>query len=149
MASPPTQVRFLMVLGVSIRFSYTVITCLLITPVITGRPSKKIWQSPRYLIKSTKDHYILKGSKGIHHSSPLFTTFIHNSRKWSRRQDLNLRPLAPKASVLPDWTTPRLAVPRRLELLIPAWQASVITNFTKGPVRCLGLVDVLRSPTGT
>lgn len=54
----------------------------------------------------------------------------YNNQKWSGRHDLNMRPLGPKPSVLPNWTTPRKKwrCLRDLNPWSPAWQAGVITT---------------------
>ena len=54
---------------------------------------------------------------------------------WSEWQDSNLRPLVPKTSVLPDWTTPRyfLVTPTGFEPVTSLWKRDQITVSNMEP----------------
>jgi len=63
----------------------------------------------------------------------LFSFFALTSFKnWSGRQDLNLRPSAPKADALPDCATPRLLYERRVNNI-----SMRFGNFCCGLGKCL------------
>src|SRR5438093_2095322 len=55
-----------------------------------------------------------------------------NNRIWSGREDLNLRPPAPKAGALPDCATPREVAftPRTLNYVAAAGDVNALTGLT-------------------
>ena len=63
----------------------------------------------------------------------IFLTDWFERENWSGRQDLNLRPLDPQSSALPDCATPRRG--RIINLSRPLRKSKIITRPEKAQIR--------------